>query len=207
MPELRFTSASDPAYLDLFRQAMGRIGIHHSEYDIERLARDVYALVPADMRVVNANYMLAHLPDGISFTKVLPAYRHNAANDYPALPKPSDLDSSEYAGTGLTFDGWADLVAGVRDTVANLTGNEPSAYRVVDLAVDLLASSGVAVSPDNPRAYARRVAGALGMQELAALLERYRLGGGSYRWSGEQVAASAPAGTGVPLSLDGGAFF
>ena len=207
MPELRFTSATDPAYLDLFEQAMGRVGVFPSAYDIDRLARDVYALVPADMRVVNANYMLGHLPDGVTLFKAVPAYRLDAANDFPALPSPGDLDGSNYAGTGLTFDGWADLVAGVRDMVQNLTGNLPSAYRVVDLAVDLLASSGVAVSADNPRAYARRVAGVLGMQELAALVERYRLGGGSYRWSGEQVAASAPAGTGVPLSLDGGAFF
>ncbi|MGV0448350.1 hypothetical protein [Corynebacterium sanguinis] len=206
MPELRFDSATDPVYVDLFKQAMGRVGVYPSEYDIDRLARDVFALVPADMRVVNANYMLAHLPDGISFTKVLPAYSHNAAKDFPALPKPSDLDGADYAGTGLTFDGWADLVAGVRDTVANLTGNEPSAYRVVDLAVDLLAASGVAVSADNPRAYARRVAGVLGMDVLALLVERYRVGTGLYRWNGEPVGDSAPAGAGVPLRLDGGAF-
>ncbi|MCT2024300.1 hypothetical protein [Corynebacterium sanguinis] len=207
MPELRFTSASDPAYLDLFKQAMVRVGVFPSAYDIDRLARDVYALVPADMRVVNANYMMGHLPDGVTLFKAVPAYRHNAANDYPALPKPSDLDGADYAGTGLTFDGWADLVAGVRDMVHNLTGNEPSAYRCVDLAVDLLASSGVAVSADNPRAFARRVAGALGMQELAALVERYRVGAGFYRWDSELSGAPvAPAGAGGPVSLNGAAF-
>lgn len=206
MPELRFTSASDHTYVDLFKQAMGRVGIHSSEYDIERLARDVYALVPADMRVVNANCMLGHLPDGVTLFKAVPAYRLDAANDFPALPSPGDLDGSNYAGTGLTFDGWADLVAGVRDMVQNLTGNLPSAYRCVDLAVDLLAASGVAVSADNPRAYARRVAGVLGMDVLALLVERYRLSGGSYRWNGEPVGDSAPAGAGVPLRLDGGAF-
>ncbi|WP_168167548.1 hypothetical protein, partial [Corynebacterium sp. HMSC034B08] len=88
MAELRFTSATDPAYLDLFTQAMSRKAVYATKYDMDRLARDVYRLVDADNRVVSAEFMLRHLPDGVVLDGVLPAYLNTAAADYVPLPAP-----------------------------------------------------------------------------------------------------------------------
>ena len=95
--ELRFTSATDPAYLDLFAQAMARRGVYATKYNLDRLARDVYRLVGADNRVVSAEFMLGHLPDGVVLDGALPAYLNGAAADYAPLPAPSELHGGEYA--------------------------------------------------------------------------------------------------------------
>lgn len=212
MTELRFTSATDPAFLDLFSQAMARRGVYTTKYDMDRLARDVYRLVGADSRVVSAEYMLGHLPDGVVLDGVLPAYLNNAAADYVPLPAPGELDSGEYVpagaltdSTGLTHAAFVELVAGLRAMVERLTGDASSAYRVVDLAVDLLDHSGVAPSATDPRAFARRVAGSLGLAELTRLCERYALRS-AYRWDGDAAALVDVPGAPEPLQLNGSAF-
>lgn len=210
--ELRFTSATDSAYLDLFSQAMARRGVYATKYDLDRLARDVYRLVGADNRVVSAEFMLGHLPDGVVLDGVLPAYRNDAAADYAPLPAPGELEGGEYVpadaltdSTGLTHAAWVELVAGLRAMVERLTGNSSSAYRVVDLAVDLLDHAGVAPPATDPRAFARRVAGSLGLAELTRLCEQYgpRL---SFRWDGDAKALTDVSGAPEPLQLDGSAF-
>lgn len=210
--ELRFTSATDSAYLDLFSQAMARRGVYATKYDMDRLARDVYRLVDADNRVVSAQYMLGHLPDGVVLDGVLPAYLNGAAADYPALPAPGELNGGEWVpadaltdSTGLSHAAWVELVAGLRAMVERLTGNASSAYRVVDLAVDLLDHTGIAPSATDPRAFARRVAGSLGLAELTRLCERYTLRS-AFRWDGDAKALTDVSGTPEPLQLDGSAF-
>lgn len=212
MAELRFTSATDPAYLDLFSQAMARRGVYATKYDMDRLAGDVYRLVAADSRVVSAEFMLGHLPDGVELDGVLPAYRADAAADYAALPAPGELEGGEYVpadaltdSTGLTHAGWVELVAGLRAMVERLTGNASSAYRVVDLAVDLLDYSGVAPSATDSRAFARRVAGSLGLAELTRLCEQYTLRS-AFRWGGDRAVLVDVPGAPEPLQLDGSAF-
>lgn len=212
MAELRFTSASDPAYLDLFAQAMARRGVYATKYDLDRLARDVYRLIDADKRVVSAEFMLGYLPDGVVLDGALPAYLHGAAADYAPLPAPNELDGGEYVpadalsdSTGLTHAGWVELIAGLRAMIERLTGNASSAYRVVDLAVDLLDHSGVAPSATDPRAFARRVAGSLGLAELTRLCERYTLRS-SFRWEGDAAVLADVPGAPEPLRLDGSAF-
>lgn len=212
MAELRFTSASDTAYLDLFSQAMARRGVYATKYDMDRLARDVYRLVDADNRVVSAEFMLGHLPDGVVLDGVLPAYRNGAAADYAALPAPGELEGGEYVpadaltdSTGLTHAAWVELVAAMRAMVERLTGNASGAYRVVDLAVDLLDHSGVAPSTSDPRAFARRVAGSLGLDELTRLCERYTPRS-AFRWQGDRTVLADVPGAPEPLQLDGGAF-
>lgn len=210
--ELRFTSSTDPAYSDLFSQAMARRGVYATKYDLGRLARDVYRLVDADSRLVSAEFMLGHLPDGVVLDGVLPAYRNDAAADYVPLPAPGELEGGEYVpadaltdSTGLTHAAWVELVAGLRATVERLTGNASSAYRVVDLAVDLLDHAGVAPSATDPRSFARRVAGSLGLAELTRLCERYVLRS-SFRWDGDAKALADVPGTPEPLQLNGSAF-
>lgn len=210
--ELRFTSATDPAYLDLFTQAMARRGVYATKYDLDQLARDVYRLVGANNRAVSAEYMLGHLPDGVVLDGVLPAYLNTAAADYAALPAPRELEGGEYVpadaltdSTGLTHAAWVELVAGLRAMVERLTGNSSSAYRVVDLAVDLLDHAGVAPSATDPRAFARRVAGSLGLAELTRLCEQYGPRS-SFRWNGDAKALADVPGTPEPLQLDGSAF-
>ena len=212
MAELRFTSATDPAYLDLFTQAMARRGVYATKYDMDRLARDVYRLVDADNRMVSAEFMLGHLPDGVEIDGALPAYRNDAAADYAPLPAPGELEGGEYVpadaltdSTGLTHAAFVELVAGLRAMVERLTGDAPSAYRVVDLAVDLLDHSGVAPSATDPRAFARRVAGSLGLAELTRLCERYTLRS-SFRWDGDAAVLADVPGAPEPLQLDGSAF-
>ena len=212
MAELRFASATDPAFLDLFSQAMARRGVYATKYDMDRLSRDVWRLVDADSRVVSAEFMLGHLPDGVVLDGVLPAYRTDAAADYVTLPAPSELEGGEYVpadaltdSTGLTHAAWVALVSGLRATVERLTGNASSAYRVVDLAVDLLDHSGVAPSATDPRAFARRVAGALGLAELTRLCGRYEVRS-AFRWDGDAKALADVPGTPEPLQLDGNAF-
>lgn len=212
MAELRFASATDPAFLDLFSQAMARRGVYATKYDMDRLARDVYRLIDADKRVVSAEFMLGHLPDGVEIDGALPAYRNDAAADYVPLPAPSELDSGEYVpadalsdSTGLSHAAWVELVAGLRGLVERLTGDASSAYRVVDLAVDLLDHSGVAPSAADPRAFARRVAGSLGLAELTRLCERYTLRS-SFRWEGDAAALVDVPGAPQRLRLDGSAF-
>lgn len=212
MAELRFTSASDPAYLDLFSQAMARRGVYATKYDLNRLARDVYRLVGANNRAVSAEYMLGHLPDGVVLDGVLPAYLNSAAADYVPLPAPGELEGGEYVpadaltdSTGLTHAGWVELIAGLRAMVERLTGNASSAYRVVDLAVDLLDHSGVAPSATDPRAFARRAAGSLGLAELTRLCERYT-SRSSFRWEGDAAVLADVPGAPEPLRLDGSAF-
>ena len=212
MAELRFTSASDPAYLDLFAQAMARRGVYATKYDMDRLARDVYRLVDADNRVVSAEFMLGHLPDGVVLDGALPAYRTDAAPDYAALPAPDELEGGDYVpadaltdSTGLTHAGWVELVAGLRAMVERLTGNASSAYRVVDMAVDLLDHSGVAPSAADPRAFARRVAGSLGLAELTRLCERYTPRS-AFRWDGDRAVLADVPGAPGPLLLSGNAF-
>lgn len=210
--ELRFASATDPAYLDLFSQAMARRGVYATRYDLHRLARDVYRLVDADNRVVSAEFMLGHLPDGVVLDGVLPAYLNDAAADYAPLPAPGELNGGEYVpadaltdSTGLSHAAWVELVAGLRAMVERLTGNASSAYRVVDLAVGLLDHSGVAPSATDPRAFARRVAGSLGLAELTRLCERYTRRS-SFRWDGDTAALVEVPGAGEPLRLGGIAF-
>lgn len=212
MAELRFTSATDPAFLDLFSQAMARRGVYATKYDMDRLARDVYRLVGAGNRVVSAEFMLGHLPDGVVLDGVLPAYLNGAAADYPALPAPSELNGGEYVpagalsdSTGLSHAAWVELVAALREMVERLTGSASSAYRVVDLAVDLLDHSGVAPSATDPRAFARRVAGSLGLAELTRLCERYT-SRSAFRWDGDAAALVDVPGAREPLQLDGNAF-
>lgn len=212
MAELRFTSAADPAYLDLFAQAMARRGVYATKYDMNRLARDVYRLVDADNRVVSAEFMLGHLPDGVVFDGVLPAYLNGAAADYVPLPAPGELHGGEYVpadaltdSTGLTHAAWVELVAGLRAMVEWLTGNASGAYRVVDLAVDLLDYSGVVPSATDPRAFARRVAGSLGLAELTRLCERYTLRS-AFRWDGDAAALVDVPRAPEPLLLSGNAF-
>lgn len=212
MAELRFASATDPAFLDLFSQAMARRGVYATKYDMDRLSRDVYRLVGADSRVVSAEFMLGHLPDGVVLDGVLPAYRTDAAADYVPLPAPSELEGGEYVpadaltdSTGLTHAAWVALVSGLRATVERLTGNASSAYRVVDLAVDLLDHSGVAPSATDPRAFARRVAGTLGLAELTRLCEQYTLRS-AYRWDGDRAVLADVPGAPEPLQLNGSAF-
>ena len=212
MAELRFSSPSDPVYLDLFSQAMARRGVYATKYDMDRLARDVYRLVDADNRVVSAEFMLGHLPDGVVLDGVLPAYLNTAAADYVPLPAPSELDGGEYVpadaltdSTGLTHAAWVELVAGLRAMVERLTGNASSAYRVVDLAVDLLNHTGVAPSATDPRAFARRVAGSLGLAVLTRLCERYTRRS-LFRWDGETGALVDVPGAPEPLLLSGSAF-
>lgn len=212
MAELRFTSATDPAYLDLFSQAMARRGVYATKYDMDRLAGDVWRLVDADNRVVSAEFMLGHLPDGVVLDGVLPAYLNDAAANYAPLPAPGELDGGDYVpanaltdSTGLTHAAWVELVAGLRAMVERLTGDASSAYRVVDLAVDLLDHSGVAPSTADPRAFARRVAGSLGLAELTRLCERYALRS-AYRWDGDAAALVDVPGAREPLQLDGSAF-
>lgn len=212
MAELRFTSATDPAYLDLFSQAMARRCVYATKYDMDRLARDVYRLVDADNRMVSAEFMLGHLPDGVEIDGALPAYRNDAAADYAPLPAPGELEGGEYVpagaltdSTGLTHAAFVELVAGLRAMVERLTGDAPSAYRVVDLAVDLLDHSGVAPSATDPRAFARRVAGSLGLAELTRLCERYTLRS-SFRWDGDAAVLADVPGAPEPLQLDGSAF-
>ena len=212
MAELRFTSPTDPAYFDLFGQAMARRGVYATKYDMDRLARDVYRLVDANYRVLSAEYMLGHLPDGVELDGVLPAYLNGAAADYVPLPAPGELEGGEYVpadaltdSTGLTHAAWVELVAGLREMVRRLTGNASSAYRVVDLAVDLLDHSGVAPSATDPRAFARRVAGALGLDELTRLCEQYTPRS-AFRWQGDAKALADVPGTPEPLQLDGSAF-
>lgn len=212
MAELRFTSATDPAFLDLFSQAMARRGVYATKYDMDRLAGDVYRLVDGDKRVVSAQFMLGHLPDGVVLDGALPAYLNGAAADYAPLPAPSELHGGEYVpadaltdSTGLSHAAWVELVAGLRAMVQRLTGNASSAYRVVDLAVDLLDHSDIAPSATDPRAFARRVAGALGLAELTRLCERYTLGT-AFRWDGDAKALADVPGTPEPLQLDGSAF-
>ena len=210
--ELRFTSATDPAYLDLFTQAMARRAVYATKYDLDRLARDVYRLVDADNRVVSAEFMLGHLPDGVVLDDALPAYRNDAAADYPALPAPGELEGGECVpadalsdSTGLSHAAWVELVAGLRAMVERLTGNASSAYRVVDMAVDLLDHSGVAPSATDPRAFARRVAGALGLAELTRLCERYTPRS-AFRWDGNRAVLADVPGAPEPLLLSGNAF-
>lgn len=212
MAELRFASATDPAYLDLFSQAMARRGVYATKYDMDRLAGDVWRLVDADNRVVSAEFMLGHLPDGVVLDGVLPAYLNSAAADYVPLPAPGELEGGDYVpadaltdSTGLSHAAWVELVAGLRAMVERLTGDASSAYRVVDLAVDLLDHSGVAPSATDPRAFARRVAGALGLAELTRLCERYALRS-AYRWEGDAAALVDVPGTPEPLQLNGSAF-
>lgn len=212
MAELRFTSASDPAYLDLFAQAMARRGVYATKYDMDRLARDVHRLVGADNRVVSAEFMLGHLPDGVELDGALPAYRNAAAADYVPLPAPSELNGGEYVpagalvdSTGLTHAAWVELIAGLRAMVERLTGNASSAYRVVDMAVDLLDHSGVAPSAADPRAFARRVAGSLGLAELTRLCERYTLRS-AFCWDGDTAALVDVPGAPGPLLLSGNDF-
>lgn len=212
MAELRFTSATDPAYLDLFSQAMARRGVYATKYDMDRLAGDVWRLVDADNRVVSAEFMLGHLPDGVVLDGVLPAYLNDAAANYAPLPAPGELDGGDYVpanaltdSTGLTHAAFVELVAGLRAMVERLTGDAPSAYRVVDLAVDLLDHSGVAPSATDPRAFARRVAGSLGLAELTRLCERYTLRS-SFRWDGDAAVLADVPGAPEPLQLDGSAF-
>lgn len=212
MAELRFASATDPAYLDLFSQAMARRGVYATKYDMDRLARDVFRLVDADNRVVSAEFMLGHLPDGVVLDGALPAYLNGAAADYAPLPAPSELEGGDYVpadaltdSTGLTHADWVELVAGLRAMVERLTGDASSAYRVVDLAVDLLDYSGVAPSATDPRAFARRVGGALGLAELTRLCERYALRS-AYRWEGDAAALVDVPGAPEPLQLNGSAF-
>ena len=210
--ELRFASATDPAFLDLFSQAMARRGVYATKYDMDRLAHDVYRLIAADKRVVSAEFMLGHLPDGVVLDGVLPAYLNDATADYAALPAPGELEGGEYVpadaltdSTGLSHAAWVELVAGLRAMVQRLTGNASSAYRVVDLAVDLLNYSGVAPSATDPRAFARRVAGSLGLAELTRLCERYTLRS-SFRWEGDAAVLADVPGAPEPLRLDGSAF-
>lgn len=210
--ELRFASATDPAYLDLFAQAMARRGVYATKYDLDRLARDVYRLVDADNRVVSAEFMLGHLPDGVVLDGALPAYRNDAAADFAPLPAPGELNGGEYVpadaladSTGLTYAAWVELVAGLRAMVERLTGDASSAYRVVDLAVDLLDHSGVAPSAADPRAFARRVAGSLGLAELTRLCGRYTLQM-AFRWDGDTAAFVDVPGAPEPLLLSGNAF-
>lgn len=212
MAELRFTSATDPAYLDLFSQVMARRGVYATKYDMDRLAGDVWRLVDADNRVVSAEFMLGHLPDGVVLDGVLPAYLNDAAANCAPLPAPGELDGGDYVpadaltdSTGLTHAAWVELVAGLRAMVERLTGDASSAYRVVDLAVDLLDHSGVAPSATDPRAFARRVAGSLGLAELTRLCERYTLRS-SFRWDGDAAVLADVPGTPEPLQLDGSAF-
>lgn len=212
MAELRFASATDPAFLDLFSQAMARRGVYATKYDMDRLAHDVYRLVDADNRVVSAEFMLGYLPDGVVLDGVLPAYLNDAAADYAALPAPGELEGGEYVpagaltdSTGLTHAGWVELVAGLRAMVERLTGDASSAYRVVDLAVDLLDHSGVAPSATDPRAFARRVAGVLGLAELTRLCGRYTPCS-AFRWDGDGAVLVDVPGTPGPLQLDGSAF-
>ena len=210
--ELRFTSATDSAYLDLFSQAMARKAVYATKYDLDRLAGDVYRLVDADRRVVSAEYMLGYLPDGVVLDGVLPAYLNNAAADYAALPAPGELEGGEYVpadaltdSTGLSHAAWVELVAGLRAMVERLTGNASSAYRVVDLAVDLLDHSGVAPSATDPRAFARRVAGTRGLAELTRLCERYT-SRSAFRWDGDAAALADVPSAPEPLLLSGSAF-
>lgn len=212
MAELRFTSATDPAFLDLFSQAMARRGVYATKYDMDRLAGDVYRLVDADNRVVSAEFMLRHLPDGVVLDGALPAYLNGAAADYAPLPEPSELEGGDYVpadaltdSTGLTHADWVELVAGLRAMVERLTGDASSAYRVVDLAVDLLDHSGVAPSATDPRAFARRVAGVLGLAELTRLCERYTPRS-AFRWDGDAAVLADVPGAPEPLQLDGSAF-
>lgn len=210
--ELRFTSATDPAYLDLFSQAMARRGVYATKYDMDRLARDVYRLVDADNRVVSAEFMLGHLPDGVVLDGALPAYLNDAAANYAPLPAPGELDGGEYVpadaltdSTGLTHAAWIELVAGLRAMIERLTGDASSAYRVVDLAVDLLDHSSVAPSTADPRAFARRVAGSLGLAELTRLCERYAVRS-AFRWDGDAATLAEVPGAPEPLLLSGNAF-
>ena len=212
MAELRFASATDPAFLDLFSQAMARRGVYATKYDMDRLARDVYRLVDAHNRAVSAEFMLGHLPDGVVLDGVLPAYLNTAAADYAALPAPGELEGGEYVpadaltdSTGLTHAAWVELVAGLRAMLERLTGNASSAYRVVDLAVDLLDHSGVAPSATDPRAFARRVAGSLGLAELTRLCERYRARS-TFHWDGDRAVLADVPGAPGPLLLSGNAF-
>ena len=128
------------------------------------------------------------------------------------MPAPSELNGGEYVpagalvdSTGLTHAAWVELVAGLRATVERLTGNASSAYRVVDLAVDLLDHSGVAPSATDPRAFARRVAGTLGLAELTRLCEQYTLRS-AYRWDGDRAVLADVPGAPQRLQLDGSAF-
>lgn len=210
--ELRFTSATDPVYLDLFTQAMARKAVYATRYDMDRLARGVWRLVDANDRVVSAEFMLGHLPDGVVLDGVLPAYLNDAAADYAPLPAPGELDSGEYVpadaltdSTGLSHAAWVELVAGLRAMVERLTGNASCAYRVVDLAVDLLDHSGVAPSATDPRAFARRVAGSLGLAELTRLCEQYTLRS-AFRWDGNAAVLADVPGAPGPLLLSGNAF-
>lgn len=212
MAELRFTSATDPAFLDLFSQALARRGVYATKYDLDRLAGDVYRLVDADSRVVSAEFMLGHLPDGVVLDGALPAYLNDAAANYAPLPAPGELDGGEYVpadaltdSTGLTHAAWVELVAGLRAMIERLTGDASSAYRVVDLAVDLLDHSGVAPSATDPRAFSRRVAGALGLNELTRLCERYTRRT-AFRWDGDAAILARAEGKPEPVQLSGTAF-
>ncbi|WP_042378568.1 hypothetical protein [Corynebacterium resistens] len=213
MTELRFTNSNDPAYRDLFRQAMARRGVHPSQYDLDRLAGDMWRLVAPGDRVVSAEYMISHLPDGVDLHGALPAYRVGASRHVPGLPSPAEIEGSDYQPfgmqsvvPGLTHGAFCAVVEGLRAHVERLTADNARAYRLTDLAIDLLDHSGASIPLDDPRGYARRVAGRLGLEELTELVTRYVVGT-SYRWEGEPIpVVPETTAAGGSLSLAGNAF-
>lgn len=193
MTELRFTNSNDSVYRDLFAQAMARRGVHPSQYDLDRLAGDVWRLVAPGDRVVSAEYMISHLPDGVDLHAALPAYRVGASRHVPGLPSPAEIEGSDYQPygmqsvvPGLTHGAFCAVVEGLRAHVERLTGDNARAYRLTDLAIDLLDHSGATLPLHDPRGFARRVAGRLGLEELTELVTRYAVGT-SYRWEGEPI--------------------
>lgn len=192
---------------------MSRRGVYPSQHDLDRLAREVRRLIAPGDRVVSAEYMISHLPHGVDLHAAFPSYRMGASHPVPGLPSQAEIEGSDYPPfgmqwvvPGLTHGAFCAVVDGLRAHVERLTADNARAYRLTDLAIDLLDHSGASLPLDDPRGYARRVAGRLGLEELTELVTRYVVGT-SYRWEGEPIPVipetTAAEGS---LSLAGNAF-
>lgn len=210
----RFTSPDDLNYRDSVRQLCARRSAYGQHYDLDALGADLWHLTDRDARWVSASEMAANLQ--VPFGLALDGYRFGREDAYPRLPVPEEISDGSFTPLevepgrlpdGFTFADWVALVASVRDMAAAQTGVAAAGVRALDLAVDLVNGLDVSVSPGSAGSFARLAAGRLGLDVFARLAGLYRVGAGLYRWNGEPVSDSAaPAGAGMPLRLDGGAF-
>lgn len=205
---VRFTGADDPAYVDSVRQFAARRGVYATTHDVAALGRDMFALVPEDGRWESAEAMARRLP--VALGDALDGYRDGYGRCCFRLPRAHELDDEGAFTPGdvdelsaARFEDWAAALASVRAFVERTTGVSATSVRVIDLLVDVCNVLGLDVKPGAGERFARTVGAHLGMDEFAALVRRYPLGG-SYRWGGETLREEVTGEDTLPR-LDGGA--
>ena len=187
----RFTTYDDAGFRDSLRQYGARRGIYPTTHDLDALARDLFALTPAERRWVSAEAMASELP-GVNLGDAMSGYVHGRESAYPRLPRPREMDGEHFypdgvdpdvLGDGMTFSDWVALVAALRTMMESQTGAAGTSLRVIDFAVDLLNALDVGPRGVGER-FARLAAGQLGLDVFARLAKLYRVGT-FFRWDGD----------------------